>query len=440
MKRSLSLVTASVILVVGASAAAQEAPAPPAADAPPPSPATTEPPAPATPATPTPPAIPGAPAQPTAPAAPAAPAAAPSGLKVTPLGYVEAHGAWNLNRPSNGITNFRGFDNRHATFSLANVALGAQAEAGPVSARLILQYGSTPSTYYLGEPNLAGAGGANASNPELWKYVQEANVTWKAPVGKGLALTLGLIPSPIGYEVFAVKDNWNWSRSNLFFGFPFYHTGLRASYDLTDEVSATFAVLNGWNSVVDNNEEKSFMAYLGYKKPDLVTAQVLYMGGIERPTGSPEGPNWRHHLDAFAQLDATTFLSFVGQADYGWEKNRIGHARWWAGALYARVKPVDRVFVVLRGDRFTEHLATDTAGRTSSPIFFGGAEWVTSATATLDVRPHDNLSIRFEGRHDVAEAPLYFGRNVQGDGSSAMPYVPNARTQSTLTLGATAWF
>jgi hypothetical protein len=436
MKRHLSFVTASVIALVGASAAAQETPAP-AADSPAPSATDTRSPAPLPPA-------PSslspleAPAPPPAPAAAAA--ATPPGLKVTPLGYVEAYGAWNFNRPSNGITNFRGFDNRHSTFSLANVALGAQADVGPVGARLILQYGSTPSTYYLGEPSLPGAGGANASNSELWKYVQEANVTWKAPVGKGLALTLGLIPSPIGYEVFAVKENWNWSRSNLFFGFPYYHTGLRASYDLTDEVSATVAVLNGWNSAVDNNEEKSFMAYVGYKKPDLLTAQVLYMGGIERPTGSPEGPNWRHHFDAFAQLDATTFLSFVGQADYGWEKNRIGNARWWAGALYARVKPVDRVFVVLRGDRFTEHLATDGTGRISNPIFFGGSEWVSSVTATLDVRPHDNLSIRFEGRHDVSEAPLYFGRNVQGDGSSAKPYVPNGRTQSTLTLGATAWF
>ena len=69
-------------------------------------------------------------------------------VKVTPLGYVEAYYAYNLNRPSNGITNFRGFDNRHNTFSLSNVALGANFEAGPIGGRLILQIGSTPSTYY----------------------------------------------------------------------------------------------------------------------------------------------------------------------------------------------------------------------------------------------------------------------------------------------------
>jgi len=361
-------------------------------------------------------------------------------IDVTPLGYVEAFYAYNLNRPSNGITNFRGFDNRHNTFTLSNAALGANAQAGPVTARLILQIGSTPSTYYLGEPVFAGSSGANASGPSQWKYLQEANLSYKAPVGRGLLVQLGLIPSPIGYEAFAVKDNWSWSRSNLFFGFPFYHTGLRATYEHTAELSTTFAVLNGWNSVVDNNEEKSIQARVAYKIPDRLLVQALYMGGVERPTGSPEGPYWRNHFDLFAQLDATTWLSFAGQADYGFEKNRIGDARWWAGALYGRVKPIDKVYFSVRGDRFTEHLATDSAGRVSNPLFWSGVEWVSSATVTLDVRPYQQISTRLEYRHDTAEAPLYFGRNLQGDGTPQAPFLANARTQDTLLLGATAWF
>ena len=398
------------------------------------------PPAPRTPAPPTSPATPPPDAKDPAITPGATPTPAPGPLKVTPLGYVEAHYAYNFNRPSNGITNFRGFDNRHNTFTLSNVALGANAEAGPVTARLILQYGSTPSTYYLSEPALAGSGGANASSSELWKYVQEANVAYKAPVGRGLLLQLGLVPSPIGYETFAVKDNWNWSRSNLFFGFPFYHTGLRATYEWTDELSSTFAVFNGWNSVVDNNEEKSIQGTVAYKVPNKFLVQALYFGGIERPTGSPEGPSWRHTFDLFGQYDATTWLSFAGQADYGFEKNRIGTARWWAGAVYARVKPVDRVYLAFRGDRFTEHLATDGSGRASNALFWGGVEWVSSLTATLDVRPVDQLSVRLEYRHDVAAAPLYYGRSVAGEGSATAPFVPNARTQDTMLLGATAWF
>ncbi len=419
-------------LLVPVSAAAQPAPEPAA-------PEPTPPPAPTAPAQPPQPSPAAAETEPTAPPAPAPAPEAPGGPKIVPLGYVETHFSWNFNRPANGITNYRGFDNRHATFTLDNVALGANAEAGPVTARLILQVGATPSTYYSGEPSLAGSSGANATSGELWKYIQEANVSWRAM--KRLTLQAGLFPSPIGFEVFAVKDNWNWSRSNLFFGFPYYHTGMRGTYELTPELSWTLAVFNGWNSVVDNNEEKSIQTNLTYKVPEKILVQALYFGGIERPTGSPEGPYVRHHFDAFAQWDATTSLSFAAQADYGWEPSRIATARWIAGALYARVKPVDRFYVALRADRFHEHLATNNAtGQVSSPIFWNGVEWVSSQTATLDYRPHDQISLRLEYRHDIADTPLYFGRDVTGTGSSTDPYVPDRRTQDTLLLGGTAWF
>jgi hypothetical protein len=285
---------------------------------------------------------------------------------------------------------------------------------------------------------LPGASGANASNADLWKYLQEAFVTYKAPVGRGLLFQLGLCLSPIGYESLAVKENWNWSRSNLFFALPAYHAGLRVTYPFTDELSATVSVFNGWNSVVDNNEEKSLEGDVIYEVKDRIFLQALYFGGVERSAGSPEGAPWRHHFDGVGEYAVTKWLSLAGQADYGWESNQIGKADWIAGALYGRVQPMERVYVALRGDRFHEHLATGN-GASSTPLFWGGAAWVWSATVTLDVRLHDQLSIRLEYRHDAANAPLYFRGSVEGDGALT-PYIANATTQDTVLLGATAWF
>ena len=73
-------------------------------------------------------------------------------------GYVEAFYQWNTNDPDNRITNFRGFDNRHNSFTLSNVALDALGAAGPVSTRLAVQYGHTPETYYLAAPTSQGSG------------------------------------------------------------------------------------------------------------------------------------------------------------------------------------------------------------------------------------------------------------------------------------------
>ncbi|MBS2015087.1 MAG: porin [Deltaproteobacteria bacterium] len=372
----------------------------------------------------------------------AKPEAATDTLKVTPTGYVEAFYAYNFNEPSNGVTNYRGFDNRHNTFSLSNAALGATAEYGPVSAKVMLQIGSTPASYYSAEPGLAGAGGANASTPELWRYLQEAYLGYKAPVGRGLLVQAGLFASPIGMEMLAVKDHWTWSRSNLFFGLPYYHAGARATYELTDELSVTLAVFNGWNSVVDNNDGKSVQTNLTYKAGETALLNVLYFGGPERAAGAPEGPAWRHDWDVVGQLQMTPWLSGALQINAGFEETRWGTAGWYAGAIAARVRAAKWLYFVARGDRFHEALAREKTGarRVSAPIFWAGAEWVSEGTFTVDLRPHDNVSFRIELRHDEAEAPLYFRGNVQGDGSSAAPFVPNARAQNTLLVGATAWF
>ncbi|HVZ33840.1 MAG TPA: outer membrane beta-barrel protein, partial [Polyangiaceae bacterium] len=129
--------------------------------------------------------------------------------------YVEAFYQWNFNEPSNQITNYRGFDNRSNTFTISNAALDAQWDYRDVLGHLTLQVGHTPSTYYSSEPTRAGASGANGTSAELWKYLQQANVGYR--FADVISVSAGIFLSPIGPENMAIKDNWNWSRSDLFF-------------------------------------------------------------------------------------------------------------------------------------------------------------------------------------------------------------------------------
>lgn len=221
--------------------------------------------------------------------------------KFTIGGYVEAAYSYNFNNPSNGLTNYRGFDNRHNSFTLSNVVLDGQWEKDAVSGRVTLQAGHTPNTYYLAEPSSPGASGAGSADASTWKYIQQAYVACKASVGKGLTFQLGLFLSPIGIEGAPVKDDWNWSRSNLFFGLPFYHTGLRSTQQLTDKLALTIAIYNGWNSVVDSNPQKSVSAQFAYTDGEKLVFSVLYFGGVERSVGAPEGKPWRHLIDGWVQ-------------------------------------------------------------------------------------------------------------------------------------------
>ena len=59
--------------------------------------------------------------------------------------------------------------------------------------------------------------------------VEQAYVSYYAPVGKGLTIDFGKFVTPLGNEVIEAKDNWNYSRGILFgYAIPFYHVGRAA--------------------------------------------------------------------------------------------------------------------------------------------------------------------------------------------------------------------
>lgn len=355
---------------------------------------------------------------------------------VTVGGYLEAYYQGHFQNPSNGLTSFRGFDNRSRTFTLSNVALDVKGEQGPISARIVFQIGHTPSTYYLAEPASPGSGSVNASSGELWKYLQAATVSARLP-GESV-LEAGLFPSPIGPEVIPIKDNINWSRSNLFFGLPFFHTGVTLARPLGGGWTGKLHLYNGWNSVVDNNRYPSVAASAAYASANgRTTAQLLYFGGIERATGAPEGKPWRHLFDAVVQHTVSDELTLAAHADAGVEPNDIGTSSWIAGAVYVKHALGARLYAAARGDYFYEKVAEDGSA-TASPIFWP-TRWMASGTATLAYHPVDNVSVRLEYRHDHADSEVFFGGEVAVDPVSSA-FVPDRRTQDTATLGVTAWF
>jgi hypothetical protein len=260
--------------------------------------------------------------------------------------------------------------------------------------------------------------------------VQTATVTVKGP--EDIHFSAGLFTSPVGIEVIPVKDNWNWSRSNLFFGLPFYHTGFHVYRALGGGWTGKLHVYNGWNTVVDNNQYPSVGVSAGYVS-EATTAQLLYLGGIERAEGAPEGKAWRNLFDALVQHAISDELSVAAQGDAGIEKNDIGTSSWLAVAGYLKYTLSPKLYVAARGDYFYEKVPDG-----ASSIFWP-VKWMASGTATLAYQPYDKVSLRLEYRHDHADGDAFFGGDVDTDPMS-MAFVPNRDKQDTATLGVTAWF
>jgi prepilin-type processing-associated H-X9-DG protein len=363
-----------------------------------------------------------------------APATHGDGVKLG--GFFEAYEDWNFREPSNGVNNLRGFDLRYATFAIQNAVVDVTWTKGPVTGRIALQFGDEPDAYYQAEPTQPASGTAPASGPTEWRHIQEAWASW-TPCGK-LELTAGLVGSPIGPEVIALKDDWNWSHSNLYFMLPYFHAGVRAKHPIGDTgLYLIGAVYNGWNNALDENRSPSFDAIVQYQKGDW-TAQAQYFTGVQRPDGGPDTQHWRHVFDAYVQGPIVDKLAFILQGNGGFERSAPGVAdrpQWLGGAAYLKYDITSRVYVAARGDVLREWRP---AGAT--PIFLpSGVDWITSGTATVAWRPVPGLDLRLEYRHDAASNVAFFDGTVLNDPDTGFA-IANTEVQDTVTGGVIAWF
>jgi hypothetical protein len=357
--------------------------------------------------------------------------------RLTLSGYAEAYYSYNLARPQNRVTNNRWLDERSNSLTLQTVALDLDAKKGPFALKITLMFGPTADRWYFEGARIPDAESGAVLSPsgysnETWKHIQTAFASYTAPLGDGLTVQAGLFPTAVGFEPAAVKDNWNWSRSNLFNFLPFFHVGARVSYPVTETWTLAAAVYNGWNQASDLNAGKS-LSLQSVLIGDGWFFNALYIGGPERPRGDAAGSPWRNLFDVVAQVDAMPWLSLAFHGNAGFEKSDYGNHSWGALALYARAKASDWLYLALRGDGIGENVPSD-----GGAILLGGANHILSLTGTLELRPAgDHFSIRVEYRHDGSDsdAPLFFKRGYGADGQQLL-----AAAQNTLTLGVTGWF
>src|SRR5438128_6917233 len=155
---------------------------------------------------------------------------------------------------------YRNFDTKYnkAQFSMAQlwVSKGPTADSR-IGFNVKLTLGHAADLIHAADP----------STNDALNHLQQLYISYLAPVGKGLQIDAGKFVTQHGAEVIEARDNWNYSRSLLFaLAIPYYHAGVRATYNVNDKVSFMGTVVNGWNDVKDNNGAKTFGAQVTVKQ------------------------------------------------------------------------------------------------------------------------------------------------------------------------------
>jgi hypothetical protein len=105
-------------------------------------------------------------------------------------------------------------------------------------------------------PNLKGA--------DFLRHLGLADVSYLAPVGKGLTVQGGIFSSFIGYDSLYARDNFTYTRPWGADYTPYLMLGLNASYPITDRLTVTGIVVNGYWHLAHANNVPSVGGQLAY--------------------------------------------------------------------------------------------------------------------------------------------------------------------------------
>lgn len=312
----------------------------------------------------------------------------------------------------NGVDpELRTFDVAHNAFSLAlaEVALERMPTANsPVGARIDLNFGTTADI----------VGSAEPADDEIYKHIQQAYVSWLA--ADRLTLDFGKFVTPVGAEVIESHDNWNYSRSILFgFAIPFYHTGLRATYAASEQLSLAGYLVNGWNNTIENNADKTFGAQATLAPNDQLVWVSNFLLGKEADVDFDGEQDMRWLFDTTVSYAVSDMLTLMGNFDFGQASDFVATdeaGTWWGLAAYARYQARPDWAVAGR----LEYVDDSDAG------FMGIGTKAQSFTATSSHLIANDLLARIEFRFDTADTD-FFDHDEDGPNST--------ENQASLTLG-----
>lgn len=330
----------------------------------------------------------------------------------------EVYYGFNFNQPVDGANFIAGVGSsgkRANEFSLNLGSLELNLDPEPLGARLVLYFGNGTEILHMAE--IAGEG----VGAQVWRFIGEASLSYRAPIGHGLIFTGGIFPSHLGLEVLPSQDNWNYTHSWAADLAASYQTGIRVSYPFTKHLSAQLHLVNGWNVVADNNAAKSVGVQLQWNSERVLAS----FNGLFGPEQTDDNRSWRLFFDSFAVLKPLRWLHLAALFDVGLQQRPAGDQAWYGAEGYLRLLPTARFALALRGGVFHD----------PNGVMTGTAQTVGEATGTLELRPTDGLSLKLEGRYDRSSAAVFGTRERAADGMMI-----RSKDQALIILGAVAAF
>jgi putative OmpL-like beta-barrel porin-2 len=310
-------------------------------------------------------------------------------------GFVDSAYLLNFNHPENRLFRSRGTAFRTDSVWLNMAGFYARKKPSADSrwgAELTVHAGKDAEFFGFSAtaPNIAG-----------YKFLRQlgpTNVSYLAPVGKGLTLQAGIFSSLIGYDSLYARDNLNYTRPWGADFTPYLMMGANASYPFTEKLTGTFFLVNGYWHLARANSAPSAGGQIAYKvTPRVALKQTTLFGPHQRNTAFEF---WRFLTDTIVERKTE---KFTFATDYIFSTERVDapgrpRALMMSWQLPARWTLNDRWSVAFRPEVFWDRDGRWTLARQTVKAF----------TSTLEYRvPYkwSNAIFRLEHRWDDSRGP-----------------------------------
>lgn len=261
-------------------------------------------------------------------------------------------------------------------------------------------FGSSPTA-----PKLAGAA--------VLTHLGPTNVSYVAPVGTGLTLQGGIFSSLIGYDSLYAKDNFAYTRPWGADYTPYLMLGINAAYRVSDRLTMTAAVVNGYWHLAHANDVPSVAGQIAYTASRGVALKQAVLYGPHQAETSIA--RWRFLSDTIVERKMNRVVA-AGEAQYGVENLEGGSRAWWL-SLQA---PVHWMFRGSWSLAVRPEWCRDAGGR-----WTGFDQAVGALTTSLEYRfstGRTTSRVRGEYRYDHATGPGggFFAGPVTASGAPAL--------------------
>ena len=261
--------------------------------------------------------------------------------------------------------------------------------------------------------------------------LRQAYVTLRTPVGNGIDWKVGIFDTVIGYESNSDPLNPNYTRSYGYTIEPTTHTGVTATYKVSDVLTIMAGVADSSNAgpspgpingTPTFESQKAYMGTIALTAPDSFGAlkgATLNLGVINGVDSAANGSGTKTSYFAGLSLPTPNSKVKLGAAFDLLSFNNSGPGNSsddsiWVAGIYTTISPTDKLSFNFRGELVD---ATQIGGGGNpNPLngFYAG-HYAGEVTATAQYQLWANVLSRVELRWDHVDANAFGANNNTGN-------------------------